>query len=242
MSPTPSLNALVLRTSLPVLFGYVPLGAAFGVLFAELGYHWSFATLMSLTVYAGAAQFLAVGLLANHAGLMEIAVATFLLNARHIFYGLSAMSQLQSKGVRRLYQIFSLTDETYSLLTSTRLPDGVSKAGFQLRLAAVHQIYWVAGSTLGAWLGSQLSFPTDGIAFVLPALFMVLTIEQYKHLRDVRPFIAALVIGLGTLLLISRDQVLLIAILMSLSVLLLQYAARSTRLSRRAAAPAERQP
>lgn len=221
------LNALVVRASLPVMFGYLPLGAAFGVLFSELGYHWLYASAMGLFIYAGAGQFLAVGLLANSATLMEMAIATLLLNSRHVFYGLSVMSHMNSKGWRRLYQIFGLTDETYSLVTSTQVPDGIDRSQFQLRVTAINQFYWVLGCTVGAWLGSQLEFSTDGIAFVLPALFMVLTIEQFKHLKDVRPFLVALVIGVGTLALISREHMLLIAILLSLSVLMMQYAARA---------------
>ncbi|WP_420588310.1 AzlC family ABC transporter permease [Bacterioplanoides sp.] len=227
LSSLSPLNALVLRSSLPVMFGYLPLGAAFGVLFSELGYHWLWATAMGLFIYAGAGQFLAVGLLANSATLMEMAIATLLLNSRHVFYGLSVMSHMNSKGWRRLYQIFGLTDETYSLVTSTQVPDGINRSQFQLRVTAIHQFYWVMGCTLGAWLGSQLEFSTDGIAFVLPALFMVLTIEQFKHLKDVRPFLVALVIGVGTLVLISREHMLLIAILLSLSVLMMQYATRA---------------
>ena len=219
-------NKLVLQTSLPVMFGYIPLGAAFGVLFSGLDYHWLWATAMALFIYAGAAQFLAVGLLAGHAGLTEIALATLLLNSRHLFYGLALTGQQDHRGWRRLYQIFSLTDETFSLLVSTPLPATVERGTFRLRLSALHQLYWVIGCTAGAWAGSRLSFNTDGIAFVLPALFMVLAIEQYRHLRDWRPFAAALVIGLATLCFISRDHMLLIAILLSLSLLLLQYAVR----------------
>ena len=228
------LNALVLRSSLPVMFGYLPLGAAFGVLFSELGYHWLWATAMSVFIFAGAAQFLVVGLLANQASLTEMAVAILLLNSRHIFYGLSVMSHVKNTGWRRLYQIFGLTDETFSLITSTVLPKGINPAQFQIRITAINQCYWILGSTIGAWLGSQLSFSTDGIAFVLPALFMVLTIEQFKHLKDIRPFLVALVIGVGTLVFISREHMLLIAILLSLSVLIMQYAVRARSGSARA--------
>lgn len=221
------LNAAVLRTSLPVLFGYLPLGAAFGVLFSELGYHWLYAAAMGLFIYAGAGQFLAVGLLANQAGLMEMAIATLLINSRHVFYGLSLMNRMHNRGWRKWYQIFGLTDETYSLITATPIPKGIDPGQFHLRITAINQFYWLIGCTLGAWLGSQLEFSTEGIAFVLPALFMVLTIEQYKHLRDFRPFLVALVIGIGTLALISREHMLLIAILLSLSALMMQYASRN---------------
>lgn len=217
-----TLNGFVFRTSLPVLFGYLALGGAFGVLFSELNYHWLYATAMGLFIYAGAGQFLAVGLLANNAGLLEMAIATFLINSRHLFYGLSLMSTMTSRGVAKLYQIFALTDETYSLISSTAVPKTLDKQAFQLRLSALNQFYWVIGCTLGAWFGSQISFSTAGIEFVLPALFVVLTIEQYKHVKQAWPFVMALVIGLATLLLISPEHMLLIAIILSLCVLLLQ--------------------
>ncbi len=216
-----SLNHTVFKATLPVLFGYVPLGMAFGVLFSDLGYHWLFATAMGVFIFAGAAQFLAVGLLANQAGLLEIFITTFLLNSRHLFYGISLISRMKAKGWRRFYLIFGLTDETFSLLTSTHAPEGVDETEYQLRVTLFNQGYWVLGCTLGAWLGGQISFSTAGIEFVLPALFMVLAIEQYRHLRHAAPFVMAIVIGLAVLLLISRDQMLLISILISISVLLL---------------------
>ncbi len=216
-----NLTAVALRASLPVMFGYVPLGMAFGVLFSELGYHWLFATLMGLCIFAGAAQFLAVGLLANGAGLVEIFVTTFLLNSRHLFYGISLLNRMKLRGWRRLYVIFGLTDETYSLLTSAPLPPGIDPSAFQLRVTALNQLYWVLGCSIGGWLGSRIEFSTAGIEFALPALFMVLAIEQYRNVRHPAPFLLALVLGLATLLFISREQMLLIAILLSLCVLLI---------------------
>lgn len=216
------LNSFVFRTSLPVLFGYLALGGAFGVLFSELGYHWLYATAMGVFIYAGAGQFLAVGLLANNASLFEMAVATFLLNSRHIFYGLSLMSRIRSKGLAKIYQIFALTDETYSLISSTTVPDELDTNAFQIRLTALNQFYWVMGCTLGALLGGYIEFSTAGIEFVLPALFVVLAIEQYKHVKQAWPFGFALIIGLATLWLISVEHMLLIAISLSLCVLFLQ--------------------
>ena len=139
------------------------------------------------------------------------------------------MNRMHNRGWRKWYQIFGLTDETYSLITSTPVPHGINAGQFHFRITAMNQLYWVVGCGLGAWLGSQLEFSTDGIAFVLPALFMVLTIEQYKHLKDIRPFLTALLIGIGTLAFVSRDHMLLVAILLSLSVLMMQYASINRR-------------
>ncbi|WP_432698608.1 AzlC family ABC transporter permease [Marinobacterium sp. YM272] len=219
-SSTSSYSA-ALRLSLPVMFGYVPLGIAFGVLFSDLGYHWFWAAAMGLFIYAGAAQFLAVGLIANQAGLFEVFVAIFLLNARHLVYGLSMISRLGLKGWRRWYLIFALTDETYSLLTATR-HEAVSSCRdkLQLRIAALNQSYWVFGCTLGAWLGTQLNLPTEGAEFALPALFTVLVLEQYRVMRKPLLFVASLMVA-ALALLISADNMLMIAIVLAVSLLLM---------------------
>ena len=116
-----------LKTSLPILFGFIPLGIAFGLLFQELNYPWYFASLMGIVVYAGAAQFMAIGLLAAGVGLVEIAMSTFLLNSRHMFYGIAFLESFGNWNVRKLYMIFGLTDETYALMTSINIPKGFDK-------------------------------------------------------------------------------------------------------------------
>lgn len=217
---TSDTDTSALRLSLPVLFGYIPLGAAFGVMFSELGYHWLYATLMGVVIYAGAGQFLAVGLLANQAGLIEVFVATLLLNARHMVYGLSLLSSLKLSGTRRWYLIYALTDETYSLLTMLRAPCDVLRSRLQFRVAALNHFYWVLGCTLGAWLGGQMEFSTAGIEFTLPALFLVLAIEQYRAVRRPRVFMLALAIGVIALL-ISPDNMLMLSIVMAVSLLVM---------------------
>jgi len=208
------------RLSLPVLFGYIPLGMAFGVLFSDLGYHWLYAGLMGLVIYAGAGQFMAVGLLANHAGLAEVFIATLLLNARHMVYGLSLLSSLDLKGSRRWYLIYALTDETYSLLTMLRTGCDQRRARIQFRLSMLNHLYWVVGCTLGAWLGGQISFSTAGIEFTLPSLFLVLALEQYRVMRRPRVFMVSLVIGLLALW-ISADNMLMLSIGMAVSLLIM---------------------
>jgi len=116
-----------LKTSLPILFGFIPLGIAFGLLFQELNYPWYFASLMGIIVYAGAAQFMAIGLLAAGVGLVEIAMSTFLLNSRHMFYGIAFLESFGNWNLRKLYMIFGLTDETYALMTSINIPKGFDK-------------------------------------------------------------------------------------------------------------------
>ena len=208
------------KTTVPVLFGYIPLGIAFGILFNELGFHWIYATLMATVIYAGAGQFMAVGLLANHAGFMEVAITTLLLNSRHVFYGISLINKFKTSWWRKFYLIFGLTDETYSLLTGTRPPEGKDETDFYLLITALNHSYWVLGSTLGAILGANMTVDTTGLDFTLPALFMVLAIEQYKAVRESRPFVMAGAVAFLSIWLFSRDNMLLMSILLSIIVLL----------------------
>lgn len=219
------MNSLVFRLTLPILFGYLPLGMAFGVLFTtQLDYAWWAAPLMGVVIYAGAGQILAVSLLAANAGLLEVFIAMFVLNARHLFYGLSLLGQFRGTGWRKLYLIFGLTDETYSLLTSrSRSQNTAHELDVDFRITAFNQVYWVIGCTLGALLGRNVAFDSTGIEFALVALFIVLTIEQLKALGDAFPVWAgAAAAGVAMILLPPAHQ-LIGAIAIVTAVLLLQY-------------------
>ena len=172
-----------LNDSIPVMFGYIPLGIAFGVLFQSLGYHWIFAPLAGLLVYAGSAQFMAVGLLAAGVTLTETFFATLLLNSRHFFYGLSVLNRYPKKGLARWYLIFGLTDETYSLVAAKPSDQSISPR-YYLWLTALNQLYWVLGCGLGAGIQSYFSFNSEGFEFALVALFIVLLIEQISILEE----------------------------------------------------------
>jgi 4-azaleucine resistance transporter AzlC len=151
---------------------------AFGVLLVGLGYPWWWATVMSVVIFAGSAQFLAVSLLAAGAGPIDAFVATFLLNLRHVFYGLTMLDRYRSLGRGLPYAVFGLTDETFSLLAGG--PPHRRDGRWVLALTALNQFWWVLGSTLGALVGHSLPFSTQGLAFSLTALFVVLLIEQLR--------------------------------------------------------------
>jgi 4-azaleucine resistance transporter AzlC len=173
----------VFKSSLPVAFGYVPLGMAFGVLLVGLGYPWWWAPVMGVVIFAGSAQFLAVSLLAAGAGAFDAFVATLLLNLRHVFYGLTVLDRYRALGVGRAYAIFGLTDETFSLMVGSGPHDHDRR--YVLGLTALNQGWWVLGCSLGALAGRSLPFSTEGLAFSLTALFAVLLVEQL--LRGFRP-------------------------------------------------------
>jgi 4-azaleucine resistance transporter AzlC len=212
------LNAL--KITIPVFLGYIPLGIAFGLLLSSAGYHWIYAFLMSLFVYAGSAQFLTVALLAAGAGITDFAVATLLLNLRHSFYGLSMLEKFSNLGRVKLYLIFALTDETYALLTTAEIPPNISKSNFYFYVAALNHLYWIIGSVSGAMLGSVLNLNLEGMSYVLTALFVVLTIEQYLTSKARFPFIAAVGAGILSLLFFGPGNMLLTSIVLGSIILI----------------------
>ena len=192
------------------MFGYIPLGMAFGVLFQSLGYHWIYAPLAGVLIYAGSAQFMAIGLLAASVSYAEAFIATLVLNSRHIFYGLSVMSRYPARGLSRWYLIFGLTDETYSLITA-RPPQSPGNVRYLVYLTGMNQSYWVIGCALGASLQSLFAFDSRGFEFCLVALFLVLLIEQVRKMSKRWLLVVALSASVLVYLLIP-NQFLLVAI------------------------------
>ena len=184
---TPRLSALALTA--PVAMGYIPLGMVFGFLFVQAGAHWSLAIVSSLLVYAGAAQYMMIPMIAAGLPVATIALATLVVNLRHVFYGLSLLSRFPNNGWLRWYMVFALTDETYSVLTI--LPPSTSHRQMAL-IALLNHFWWVLGSALGAIIGAQAKIELVGLDFVLAALFAVLTVEQQRSRRRSAPLWIAL--------------------------------------------------
>lgn len=167
--------------SIPILAGYVPIGVAFGVLWVQQGLPAFGAPLLGLVVYSGASQFMAAGMLAAGQGPVEVAIATFVLNARHAVYGLAFLDRFAGWGAAKAYFAFALTDETYAVL-SVRPRDARPEddRGVLWRLALLNQAYWVAGCVAGVAIGGLLTGGTRGLDFALSALFIVLLLEQLR--------------------------------------------------------------
>ena len=207
--------------TVPVLMGYLTIGMAFGLMLDAIGYNFIWSFYMSLTVYAGSAQYLAVGLLASAAALSQVAFLTFLLNFRHLVYGLSMLEKFRGMGWRKFYMIFSLTDETYALLSSARVPEGLEPKRFYFAVSLLNHIYWVGGSVLGSVAGALLNINTTGIDFAMTALFLSIAVDQWTAYPKHH---SAILGGAATLLclkLAGRDNMLLPALFIIVGVLLL---------------------
>jgi len=209
------------KISIPVMMGYGVLGFAFGLLLVSFEYPWYLAPLMSLFIYAGALQFVAINFFNVKAGLIDIAIASWFVNLRQSFYGLSLINRFKKTGKLKAYLIFGLTDETYALLTTIKDDEQLKKRYYYFFLTAFNQSYWFIGSTLGAIIGSNIKFNTAGLEFSLTALFVVLCIEQYKNLNNPIPFLIGSFASLFSLLLVPSDKMLIVSIFIALLLLFL---------------------
>lgn len=198
-----------LRYTLPVLCGYLFLGTAFGATLAQAGYGPAWALLMSTLIYAGSMQFVMVPLMAAGASLVTVALTALMVNARHMFYGVSFIDRFARMGRLRPYMIFSLTDETYSVFCS--MPGGETD-GVLLRVSLYDQLYWIAGSLLGSVLARQLPVDLTGIDFSMTALFIVICVERAGNRRDRLPLAIGGACALFSLLALGPERFLLPAL------------------------------
>lgn len=210
-SPPTAPAISVLSLSIPVAMGYVPLGMVFGFLFVQAGAPWWLALTASVFVYAGASQFMMVPMLAAGLPVASIALATLVVNLRHMFYGLSLLHKLPTQPWARWYLVFALTDETYSVLTT--LPEG-TRAGQMVTVALLNQGWWVLGTLLGAVIGAQAQLTLVGLDFALAALFAVLAVEQWRGADSPAPLWVA-VASYALAQLVLPQQALLVAIALS---------------------------
>ena len=206
--------------SLPVLFGYLFLGAAFGIMMVQAGYAPAWAFFCSLTVYAGSGGFLLVSLLASAESLATVFAMSFFVNSRHIFYGLTFIEKFRETGRAYPYMIFSLTDETYSVLCSTEYPAYVDKGRCMFYIALLDHIYWIAGSVIGAAAGTLIPFDFKGIDFSMTALFVVILLEQWKSAKSHIPVYCGAACAVLCLIVFGADSFILPSLVLTVLVLL----------------------
>ena len=212
--------AAAFPATVPVMLGYLTLGAAFGLLLNAAGFGVRWAALMSGFIYAGSAQVLGVELLTAAVPLAQAAVMTFILNFRHLVYGLSMLEKFRGMGWKKPYMIFSLTDETYALLSSLHVPVGVKPADYYFAVSLLDQLYWVAGSLLGGLLGTALTINTQGADFAMTALFIVIAVGQWENAKSHLPALLGGGISLLTLVLFGPERFLVPALAVMILALL----------------------
>ncbi len=209
-------------STIPIFAGYIMLGIGFGILLSEKGYGPIWALFMSIFMFAGSMQYVGVDLLASGASLISSAIMTVLVNARHLFYGISMIEKYRGAGAKKFYMIFGLTDETYSLLCEAKVPDDVDRHTYSFFVTLFDHFYWITGCVLGAVIGTVVPFEFKGVEFVLTALFVSIFTEQWLSTKDHAPALIGALCTAVCLLIFGSDNFLIpsmIAIIIALSVL-----------------------
>ena len=207
--------------SIPVCAGYVVLGIGFGILMRNAGYGVIWAASMSIFIYAGSMQYIGIGLLTGGASVITAIITTIMVNARHLFYSISMIDTYKHSGKFKPYLIFSLTDETYSLLCEGQAPDGTSPELYRFLVSFFDHCYWIIGTIIGNLLGAMLPFSTSGIEFSMTALFVASFTEQWIVTKDHVPALTGLLCTLLSLLVFGKDNFLIPAMLLITLVLTL---------------------
>ncbi len=196
--------------TIPVMTGYICLGIGFGILLHSAGYGIFEAFVMSVTMYAGSMQYIAVGLLAGGASLLTVALTTLLVQARHLFYGISMLDKYKGVGKRKLYLIFALTDETYSLMCNDHSDIPLKdRKDYYLAVSMLNHSYWITGCVLGATVGTLVNFNSEGIDFVLTALFVTIFLEQWHGTKKHIPAIIGVIASVICLIIFGGDNFLI---------------------------------
>lgn len=199
----------VIIKTLPVMAGYIVLGIGFGVLLSVNGYGLFWALIMSIFIFAGSAQYVGISLISGGASILTTALTILMVNARHLFYGISMINKYKGAGKRKPYLIFALTDETYSLVYNGGYPEGVNKYRYWFLISLFNQIYWVTGSVIGSVVGSVLKFDSTGIDFSMTALFVTVFVEQWLSTREHRPALIGLAVSVLCLFIFGSDSFLI---------------------------------
>ncbi|ANE35988.1 branched-chain amino acid transport protein, AzlC family [Campylobacter iguaniorum] len=212
----------IFKITIPAMVGYIPLGIAFGLFGLSFGLDGVLVVLTSLLVYAGSAEFLLVGMISAHAGLLEVFLAIFLINLRHCFYTMALLDDLKALKFK-FYAIFALTDESFAILKAQNYIKNVQNYDMAVNLTLfLNQIYWVLGVSIGVFIGKNLKIDYAGIDFSLTALFVVLSYELYRQNKNYKVLLLGFIIGIAGLFIFS-DKFFLMGTLLSATIFLLVF-------------------
>lgn len=183
--------------TLPIMAGFLFLGAAYGIYMKVLGFEFYYPMIMSLTIFAGSVEFVVANLLLGAFHPIQALLMTLILNARHLFYGISMLERFQNTGWKKYYLIFGMCDESFSVNYTADIPKDIDSGWFMFFVTFLNHIYWFVGATLGGVFGSVISFNTEGLEFVMTAMFVVIFMEQW--MKDEKHSPAVLGIGISFL-------------------------------------------
>lgn len=195
--------------TVPIFAGFWFLGLTYGILMRTAGFNFLYPALMSLTIFAGSAEFLTVGMLTSAFHPLQVFVMTLMVNARHLFYGISMLDRYKNTGLKKIYLIFGLCDESFSINCTAKIPPDVDRGWFMFFVTLFNHIYWVSGATLGGLFGAMLQFNTKGLDFVMTAMFAVIFLEQWQKDKQHVGALLGLFVSALCLFLFGRDNFIL---------------------------------
>lgn len=187
--------------TIPIFAGFWFLGLTYGIYMNVSGFSFWYPMLMSLTIFAGSVEFVAVNMLLGAFNPLQALAMTLMINARHLFYGLSMLDKYRGTGVKKLYLIFGMCDESFSINYTADIPKDVDRGWFMFFVTALNHLYWFTGATLGGIFGSLIDFSTEGLEFVMTAMFVVIFLESW--LKEKRRASALIGISISALCLIA---------------------------------------
>ena len=199
--------------TLPVMAGYLVLGFGFGVILEQSGFGILWALAMSITIFAGSMQYVAVSLLSGGVSLVTAAITTLMVNARHLFYGISMIEPYKHAGKLKPYMMFGLTDETYSLVCTTVCPEDMNFHRYAFFVTLLDHIYWIAGGALGVLAGALIPINFQGVEFAMTALFITVFVEQWKNTKNHIPSIIGVLASVLCLVIFGGDSFLIPAMI-----------------------------
>lgn len=191
--------------TIPILTGFLFLGFTYGVYMTDLGFSFVYPMVMSLTIFAGSMEFVAGNLLLGAFNPLQAFFMTLMINARHIFYGLAMLDKFKGTGLKRFYLIFGMCDESFSINCTAEPPENVDRGWFMFFVTLLNQCYWFTGATLGGVFGSFLTLDTEGLDFVMTAMFVVIFLDQWRKDRSHLPALAGLGLSLLCLLIFGAN-------------------------------------
>lgn len=207
--------------TIPIMLGFLFLGMTYGIYMNVSGFSFVYPMLMSLTIFAGSVEFITVNMLLGAFNPLQAFVMALMVNARHLFYGISMLDRFKGVGKKKWYLIYGMCDETFSINYTAQIPQGVDRGWFMVFVTLLNQIYWVTGATLGGIFGSYVTFNTEGLGFVMTAMFTVIFMEQWLKDRDHTGAYVGVALSVVCLIIFGADEFIIPAMLAILGVLTL---------------------
>lgn len=195
--------------TLPIFAGFWFLGASYGILMNVNGFSFVYPMLMSLVIYGGSLEFVAAAMLMSSFAPLQTFLVALVIQARHLFYGISMLEKYKGTGRKKPYLIFGMCDETFSVNYSAEIPEDVDKGWFYFFVTLLNQIYWVTGATIGGLVGNLITFNTEGLSFVMTAMFVVIFLDQWLKEKQHISSVVGIAVSLLCLIIFGKDSFLI---------------------------------